>query len=337
MKIALITTTIDVPNVLALYRKLDPDVRFFVVGDLKTPHETVAAFCEALGNARYIHPDDQQRWKCSYFIGWNCIQRRNIALLEAIEWGADIIYSCDTDDLPLSSGHFAIIQHLMSDSFSGIELRASSGWVDPGWLVDPPVAQRGMPFRLDRFFAHPTVNKKIGVVASTVLGSCDVAAVDRVVGMSKRHCATALADAGVIVDPAQCRTLFNSEAVAFTRAIAPACMVLSGVGRYDDLYASLIAQKVMAEQRLCVHLGWPQVWHERSDRDPVVDLRAEIDGMEHIREFARCVFTTPYHECLDAFHLKAVWNVLASAAFEWLPNRTVEAAQAFLEDVRGVI
>ena len=35
-KIALITTTINVPEVLALYRQCDQEVRFFVAGDQKT-------------------------------------------------------------------------------------------------------------------------------------------------------------------------------------------------------------------------------------------------------------------------------------------------------------
>ena len=52
MNTALVTTTINVPKVLSLYRRLDRDVRFFVAGDLKTPAETIE-FCHELGKCQH--------------------------------------------------------------------------------------------------------------------------------------------------------------------------------------------------------------------------------------------------------------------------------------------
>ena len=49
MKVALITTTINIPRGLSLYRAHDPDVMFFVAGDLKTPEPQCADFVNTLG------------------------------------------------------------------------------------------------------------------------------------------------------------------------------------------------------------------------------------------------------------------------------------------------
>ena len=51
------------------------------------------------------------------------------------------------------------------------------------------------------------------------------------------------------------------------------------VGRYDDIYASLIVQRVMLDRGFHVHFGAPFVFQQRNDHDLLQDLRAEIDGM----------------------------------------------------------
>ena len=46
----------------------------------------------------------EKKWpKLSKLIGWNCIQRRNFAILEAIERGATQIALIDDDNIPLSN------------------------------------------------------------------------------------------------------------------------------------------------------------------------------------------------------------------------------------------
>ena len=46
----------------------------------------------------------ERKWpKLSKLIGWNCIQRRNFAILEAIERGASQIALIDDDNIPLSN------------------------------------------------------------------------------------------------------------------------------------------------------------------------------------------------------------------------------------------
>src|SRR5882724_6601092 len=101
MKTALITTTINVPTVLELYRQHGPDVAFFVAIDRKTPPEALQFF-NGLPDCHVVS-EGIPAWKCSELIGWNSIQRRNIALLEAVKWGANIIVSVDDDNIPIDT------------------------------------------------------------------------------------------------------------------------------------------------------------------------------------------------------------------------------------------
>jgi hypothetical protein len=328
MKTALITTAINVPTVLELYRQHGPDVRFFVAGDKGGPHAEIEDLANRIGGYfLYLDPSAQTKWKCSELIGWNCVQRRAIATLEAYRWGADVIVSVDTDDLPIAPDHFLQIARGIERKFSGIELRSQSGWVDPGWLIGPATSHRGMPVRLDRFYAHPAIDRDVGVVASTVLGSCDLSAVDRIPGLLKRHTAAELARHGVIVDPKISWTLFNSEAVAYRRELAPAMMVLPHVQRYDDLFASMVTQRVMAERGWCVRLGPPAVWHEREDRNVLNDLANELYGMQHILQFAAWLEAIPLHGDSVLADVRTIWECTGV-----LPDKMHEAALAWCDD-----
>src|SRR5215472_3795893 len=105
MTTALVTTTIQVPKVLELYRRcaksaLRNDCLFFVAGDLKTPPDLV-------GDYIYLPPEKQQAdWKTSRVLPWNSITRRNIAILEALKAKADIIITVDDDNIPLNTDYF---------------------------------------------------------------------------------------------------------------------------------------------------------------------------------------------------------------------------------------
>ena len=83
MKFALATTTINTPQVLALYGAYGPNVKMFVAGDTNTP-QAAYDFCDRIPNCVAGRPTSQSGWKCSELLGWESICRRNIALLEAV-------------------------------------------------------------------------------------------------------------------------------------------------------------------------------------------------------------------------------------------------------------
>ena len=107
MKTALVTTTIHVPRILELMRRYDDDVRFFVSLDQKSEdlkNWIIEGY--SVSNAAIFSPAEQEKWKCSEIIGWNTTSRRNIALLEALKWGAEIIIYWDDDNLPMNGRYF---------------------------------------------------------------------------------------------------------------------------------------------------------------------------------------------------------------------------------------
>ena len=99
MKKYIISTTINPPT--KAIKKFDnlKNWNLVVAGDLKTPSNY------KLKNGIYLNPKDQEKIskKLSDLIGWNCIQRRNFAMIYAYNKGADIIATIDDDNIPLSN------------------------------------------------------------------------------------------------------------------------------------------------------------------------------------------------------------------------------------------
>lgn len=291
MKIAVITTTIRIPQVLQLYREYDQEVVFFIAGDLKTPHEEVQKLCRELSDCYYFGPAQQSVWQVSEALGWNCIQRRNIALLEALKWGADLIITIDDDNFPLASDYFADFRYIMSGQHSGMLYQ--SDWFDVGQYLVPPIPQRGFPTtEISGHWFGLSFDMDVGVAQGAVLGDPDCSAVDRISQNPLCHNASAALMAGIFVDPYQSWSIFNSQNTAFRRCIAPCMFVWPNVGRYDDIYASLVAQRVLREQDMVVHFGEPAVWQARRPQDSLKNLADELKGMSSVVEITQVLDDT---------------------------------------------
>ena len=360
MQTALITTTINVPKVLALYRKLGPDVKFFVAGDYKTPLEAYE-FCADIPDCEIYSPDRQKEldYKCSALIGWDCIQRRNIALLEAIKWGADVIYTWDDDNVLLgefSAKLYALWQVDVPSTtpryywgqrsgnadvigapyFSGLKASAPSGWFDPGCLLSPQTKHRGFPISIKPEFSFESVtDAKIGVAAGLCLGDPDIDAVTRIATAPIIHSVSQLGEAGVVTDPRETKTVFNSQNTSFIRQLAPAMFMMPFCGRYDDIYASLICQRIMREHGLHVHFGKPYVWQQRNQHNLLNDLRIEIDGMERIERFADFLDACIMPSLSDTENLRWIYRSLGEPGM--LPPEASVAALAFLDDIEPLL
>lgn len=354
LKTALITTTIHVPRVLALYRKLGPDVQFFVAADEKTPLEAYE-FCAGIPNCEIYSPDRQRElgYECSALIGWNCIQRRNIALLEAVKWGADVIYSCDDDNISLDEDHwfnvsepFEYDNRLMRKApFSGLKASSPTGWFDPGCLLVPQTKHRGFPISIksDPVF-EPVIDARIGVAAGLCLGDPDIDAVTRIATAPIIHSVSELGRAGVVVDPRETKTVFNSQNTAFIRELAPAMFMAPFVQRYDDIYASLICQRVMRARDMHVHFGQPFIWQQRNEHNLLSDLRAELDGMDYVLDFSKwlddiALFKKPdeYRDSLSSITKQVRWIYEHLIDEYRFPAKAINAALAFLNDMEKVL
>lgn len=345
MKIALCTTTIHIPHALKLLRKCSPDVKFFVAGDRKTPHDEVfnllqehcnpAAYIDTM-TAPYLvdKNEDAVSYKCSELIGWNTLARRNIAFLEALKWGADVIYSWDDDNLTIDGRHFEALQ-VLDQTFDGISVDSAEGWFDPGQLLIPAIRHRGISYATLRSIrARPVVDISVGVVAGLVIGDPDIDATTRMEIRPDISTVHVLGSAGVVV---QCDnwTVFNSQNTAVVRELIPAWFMMPNVGRHDDIYASLIVQRVARERNLHVHFGQPFTYQQRNEHDLLLDLKAEISGMEN---------TTKLADLLDSIILKGrsviedtrtIYQTLLHCSF--IPEASVRAGLAYLEDCESIL
>jgi hypothetical protein len=337
-KIALITTTINVPLVLKLYRALDGAGEFFIAGDKKSPHDEIRAFLKReVPNANYYSPEDQtaRGYACSEIIGWNKIMRRNFALLEAIRSGAEYIVTIDDDNIPLDANYFQDMLKVLSKPYTGISVNSAKGWFNIGQYMTPHVYHRGFPYPL----RHQNLGVKMGCVkdarvglaAGLWLGDPDIDAMTRIVNQPDVHYMSDLAASGVVVEN-DCWTVFNSQNTAFLREVAPLMMVWCGVGRYDDIWASYLTQRIMRERGYHVHFGKPFVWQERNVQNLNKNLKDEILGIE---------FTPQLVSDLDAMdigkgsvldQMQTVYNTIRGK--DYLPPVVGELGDAWIADLR---
>jgi Reversibly glycosylated polypeptide len=293
--IACVMPTIYVPNVLRLYREIAPEIEFFVIGDVQAPDEQIREFLKTVQPARYYSAEDQRKlgYECCDLLAWRHPGRRSIGLLEAVKAGADIIVHADDDNTAIEHSHFQYFERLVGSIFTGLEASSDTGWVDAGWFLQPSVHHRGFPHQLWHPFSPPEVGSvreaRIGVAAGLWLGDPDIDAVTRIVNRPTCMTASPVADSGFVVDR-KCYSPFNSQNTAFARELLPAMVMLTSYGRFDDIWCSYIACRVMRDHGWVVHYGKPYVWQQRlggRDKRLMKDLADEVYGMTTTLQFTR--------------------------------------------------
>ncbi len=339
MRTALITTTINVPKVLALYRKLGPDVRMFVAADRKTPREA-QDFCADLGGCTYLSPEMQQSfgYSCSELIDWNNDSRRNIALLEAVKWGAEIIVSIDDDMIPLGLDFFECFEIMLSEPYSGLQYGVSDHWCDVGKQTFNSAPQRGLPLGVAMVNEFSFVdNVQIGAMQGIILGTPDTDAATTMARHPFVHSVTDILRNGFVIHP-QAKAVFNSQICAFRRKLAPCfAQFYRAQGRNTDIFSSLVMRRVMRDRELHTYFGLPAGFHNRSPRDPRLDMAAEQWGTENVVAFSKCLDETELHpgESVSA-HTAYLYDAVAGKT--GIVSVDMRGAVfAFLEDMGDVL
>ena len=340
MKVALITTTIYIPRVLELYRSINKDVWLFVAGDKKTPHKETRRLVENLGNAIYYSDEDQEKlgYKSSEIIGWNKTRRRNIALLEAIKYEADIIITIDDDNIPLDDNYFHDFIAILSKPYTGLKVSSNTGWFNVGDFMVPRVYHRGFPYHL----RHEKIDYqisfargvKIGIAAGMWFGDPDINAMERITNRPTVHQFSEILHKGIILDNTHFAPI-DSQNTAYVRELAPLMMVIEGVGRYNDIWASYIAERVMMTTDYCCHFGKPFVWQERNPHNLWQNLKDEIFGMEHTPRFCEDLLAAELGEGTTLDKLEHLYEHLKEK--DYLPPVVYELGKAWCQDVRSVL
>jgi len=317
--IYIITTTIYVPTVLERYRQLaiQEGVNLkgiIVAGDLKTPKET-EEFLARDPIYTYLTPNQQGKRKCSESLGWNRIMRRNIALLEAIErcdLDNDIIISIDDDNYPIDETYFLTFILTLTQPFRGLYYEDSE-WFNIGNLFEPQFFHRGFPHRFDDRkepykFSYRDLeanDNKVGIAAGLWIGDPDIDAIERIMLSPCIKTIPDLVKSGIVIKPG-CFAPTNSQNTAFPAILAPIMAVWPWVGRYDDIWASYLAQKIMWDLGYLVHYGPPFCLQNRNPHNLLLNLKDEIDGLEHTVELVTTI---------DSIVFKDVPNRTANNAF----------------------
>jgi hypothetical protein len=318
MKNALVTTTINLPSNLEAYAKDiakhgPEDTVIIVAADLKTP-AGVKPFLDRLYAdydvpTLYLSPEDQNEIFGSYsnFVPWNCIQRRNMAILYAYRNGAEIIATIDDDNFWEGEGYFkghnigpqeAYVVHTEAGWFNNCNMLAeerNKRFYPRGYSLHA----RSLP-NLRHIFA---VEKGSVVVnAGLWLGEPDIDAVTRLaIAPNATACNFDLPLSISLGKNIKCP--FNSQNTALHRDVIPAYCLPHGLGRYDDIIASYIVKRIADHLGDYVRFGAPVVRQVRNQHDLWKDLEDERIGMQLTDRIVDWLYEIPlsgstYKECV---------------------------------------
>lgn len=346
-KVALITTTINVPKVLRQHvqqadARDDYDLTVVVAGDVQTPPET-RELVESLGGV-YLGLNDEAttRWKSEILIGTRSIQRRNLALLHALTLGPDVVVTIDDDNTPVDGNYV----HDMIEGLyvTPLELtHVESGWFNPGELLHPQVTHRGFPITQRHVKSREIVEDvrhpvRVGVVSGLCLGDPDIDAIERIVNRpvvnDVAHVEPNIGH-GIVLGK-KTWAPFNTQNTAYAWEVAPLMQCLVGVGRYDDIWMSYVARRVMDDFDYHVRYGLPLVVQSRNEHNLLNDLQLEYHGYVATDDLVDLLRKMPVER--DLFtgvidYLEAVYRHLTP----FLDHYTNRANERWIVDVREAV
>lgn len=337
MNPVLVTTTIRPPVVLEHYRRMAPDVPFLVAGDLGCDDAAITAVCDRVGNAIYLSYADQARlgFTCHEPIGARTIQRRNIAILQAVAMGAEAILTIDDDNIPAGDLYLERLTQPLRDYWTGTVYQSASGWLNVGHFGRERYTARGFPYRQKHVIPDYTPEDgrvRVGVASSLILGDPDINATERIERRPEVECYFTPHAGGFAISPKDTWAPINSQATVWTRDLAPLMLLPVGVGRYDDIWGSYIAQRVLMETDYHVYFGQPYVRQERNAHDLMKDLRDELFGMTYTERFCddlKTIALSPQASILD--NLATLVDGIGE--LDYVPAPTVSFARAWVEDM----
>lgn len=339
MRIHLITTTINVPEVLGNYARAavaaDVHLKIYVAGDYKSPHGEIRRVLRnehcSMAETRYIHPDDQRQWKSSDAIGWNSIQRRNIALLEALtdDEMPDYVTTIDDDNWP-ADNYFREVKRMFSGDHC-MTVSSPSGWYDICQLLDPPIHHRGYPYTErtpDEQVSTGVLPVNPAVVAGLWTGDPDIDAMERMVNRPYiKKIPGAIRDG---IAPAVGTWMpFNSQNTTWVTKYAPLMYVWPFVGRMDDIWASYLARAILDAHGRHVIYGEPVVQQDRNPHDDVLDVERELIGYRHTHTLCEALRSVKHDDNMWTM-MERGFDVISH--FSFLPSDTLRAFDAWLLD-----
>jgi len=321
MKTTIVTTTINIPVLLRDYaqnavRFGHTDVDMIVIGDRKTPPGT-AAFCQEVDRicpCAYLDLAAQEESLAGFPELWrhlrfDSIQRRNAGMFQAYRNGAGLVITIDDDNF-VTNQDFAG-SHAAAGSWRELPVYAStSGWLDVcAFLeVDDGVRfyHRGYPSKArwterGHFITTRRGRRRVAVNAGLWLDDPDIDALSRMERQPVVRGFKPSWTGNIALEPGTWSP-FNSQNTALMRDVLPAYFLSPYVGRYDDIWASYIVNRIAGHLGDAICFGEPLVRQRRNPHDLWRDLDAERNGMILTGGFCEALRSIPltgltYHRC----------------------------------------
>tara|TARA_E500000178_G_C17024071_1_gene757052 strand:+ start:2524 stop:3444 length:921 start_codon:yes stop_codon:yes gene_type:complete len=270
MKKYIISTTINAPT--KAIQKFDnlKDWNLIVSGDLKTPSNY------KLKNGIYLSPKDQEKIskKLSDLIGWNCIQRRNFAMILAYMKGADIIATIDDDNIPLANWN----KNLIIDRKIKVDKYFTNEEVfDPISVTNhKDLWHRGFPLQIlknkNKNKKQKKINSNFDIQADFWNGDPDIDAICRM-----EHAPECKFKTSTFPFTSNKPSPFNSQNTYLKRRVIKHYFLFPHIGRMDDIWASYYVEA----KGFKVLYNKPSVYQQRNIHDLTKDMKKEYIGYEN--------------------------------------------------------
>ena len=216
--------------------------------------------------------EQEKKWpKLSKLVGWNCIQRRNFAILECLERGAETIALIDDDNIPYNNWFKKICFNKKDYKANFVETN-SNVFDAIGYTNHKQLWHRGFPLELvknRKYKKKKLVKIKPDIQASFWNGDPDIDAICRL--LFRPECKF---EKKYFPFFSKKISIFNSQNTLIKRKVFKDYFLFPHVGRMDDIWASIYVtskkHKVVYEE--------PTVYQDRNVHNLIKDFKAEYIG-----------------------------------------------------------
>lgn len=213
----------------------------------------------------------EKKWpKLSKLVGWNCIQRRNFAILEAYNRGAEVIALIDDDNIPYNNWFKNIY---VGKKIRCKEVDINKNIFDPvGYTNYPKLWHRGIPLELVKDRKYKTKKKaliEVDIQANFWNGDPDIDAICRMI--YKPECNF---KKSYFPFYSKKISVFNSQNTLITRRMVHDYFLFPHIGRMDDIWASFY----VTSKKYKVIYNEPTVYQNRNAHNLIKDFKDEYIG-----------------------------------------------------------
>ena len=213
----------------------------------------------------------EKKWpKLSKLIGWNCIQRRNFAILEAYNRGAEVIALIDDDNIPYKNWFKNIY---VDKKINCKEILTNKKIFDPvGYTNHSNLWHRGLPLELVNNRKYKIGKKNLirpDIQANFWNGDPDIDAVCRMIFRPECNFKKNLFPFfSKKISP------FNSQNTLISRKVVRDYFLFPHIGRMDDIWASFY----VTSKNYKVIYNEPTVYQQRNVHNLIKDFKDEYIG-----------------------------------------------------------